>query len=73
MTTGSITRLPPWPEKFISDQEPVLDSSPISTEDSTEESADLKDINTLAPRSSDGDFNNLRSKRSSRKTRREIH
>lgn len=50
----------------------MLDSSPTFTEVSTEVSADPKDINTPEPKSSDGDFNNLKNKKSSRKTRREM-
>ena len=72
MKTGFITKSPHWPERFISDQELVLDSSPTFTEVSTEVSADPKDINTPEPKSSDGDFNNLKNKKSSRKTRREM-
>jgi hypothetical protein len=60
------------PEKFTSAPELESDSSPTFTEDSTEASADPKDTNTLEPRLSDGDFNNLRNKNSSRRTRREM-
>jgi hypothetical protein len=51
----------------------VLDFSHTFTEVSTEIKSDLKDINTLEPKLSDGDYNNLKSKKSSRKTKREIH
>lgn len=71
MKTGSTTKSPHSPEKSTPDQELESDSSPTSTEASTEEKSDLKDINKPVPRSSDGDFNNWRSKKSSRKTRRE--
>ena len=71
MMTGFTTKSPHWPEKSTLDQEPVLDSSPTSTVDFTEERSDQKDTNTLEPRSSDGECNNSKSKKSSRKTRRE--
>ncbi len=73
MMTGSTTRSLHWPEKSTPDPELESDSCPTSTEDFIEENADLKDINKLAPKLLDGDCNNLRSKKSSRKTKREIH
>lgn len=73
MKTGSITKLLLLPEKSTLDQELELDSSLTFTEVSTEEKSDQKDINKLVPKSSDGDSNNWRNKKSSRKTRREIH
>lgn len=71
--TGFITKWLHWLEKFISDPELVLDSCPTFTEVSTEERSDQKDIKKPEPKSSDGDCNNSKSKKSSRKTRREIH
>lgn len=73
MKTGSTTKLLLLPEKSTLDQELESDSSPTFTEVSTEENADQKDINKPVPRSSDGDSNNWKNKKSSRKTRREIH
>ena len=72
MKIGSTTKSPHWPEKFILDPELVSDSFLTSKEVSTEENADLKDINTPVPRSSDGDYNNWKNKKSSRKIRKEI-
>ncbi len=71
MRTGFTTKSLHWPEKFTSDQEPESDSCPTFTVDFTEERSDQKDINTLVPKSSDGDCNNSKSKNSSRRTRRE--
>ncbi len=73
MMTGSTTRLPHWPEKSTPDPELESDSCLTSMEDSTEENADLKDINKLELKLSDGECNNLRNKKSLRKTKREIH
>lgn len=50
----------------------MLDSCLKSTEDCTEENADPKDINVPEPRSSDGECNNFKNKKSSRKTKKEI-
>ena len=71
MRTGSIPKSHLLLEKFILDQEPELDYFPTSTVDCTEEKLDHKDTSTLEPRSSDGDYNNSKNKKSSRKTRKE--
>ncbi len=70
--TGSISKLPHQPEKFILDQEPESDFCLKSTEDYTEVNADQKDINTLVPRLSDGDYNNLKKTKLSRKIKKEM-
>lgn len=68
--TGFTTRLPLWPERSTLDPELESDFFPIFTEDFTEENADPKDINTRAQKLSDGDCNNWKSKKSSRRTRK---
>ena len=73
MMIGSITKSHLWPEKFILDPELELDSFLTSTEDFTEEKSDLKDIKKPVLKSSDGDYNNLKSKKLSRKIKRETH
>lgn len=73
MMIGSTIKSLHLPEKSTPDQELESDSSPTFTEVSTEERSDQKDINKPVPRSSDGDSNNWKNKKSSRKTRREIH
>ncbi len=59
-------------EKSSLDQEPVLDSFLIFKEDYTEANVDQKDINTLVLKLSDGDYNNWKNKKSSRKIKKEI-
>lgn len=71
--TGSTTKLLLLPEKSTPDQELESDSSLTFMEVSTEENADQKDINKPVLKLSDGDYNNSKSKKSSRKIRREIH
>jgi hypothetical protein len=72
MKIGSITVLLPSQERSTSDLAQVSVSFPIFTEDSREENADLNSTSTPQPRSSDGAFNNWRSRNSSRKTRKEM-
>jgi hypothetical protein len=50
----------------------VLDFFLIFKEDYTEENVDHKDINMLVLKLSDGDYNNLKNKESSRKIKKEI-
>ena len=70
--TGSILKLHLLLEKFILDQEPELDYFHIFMVDYTEENADHKDMNTLEPKSLDGDYNNSKNKKLSKKTRKEM-
>lgn len=70
--TGSTLESPPLPAKSTCAPTPESDSSPTSTEASSEESANPRDTSTPPPRSSDGACSSSRSSNSSRRTRREI-
>jgi hypothetical protein len=63
MKIGSILKLHPLPEKFISDQEQESDSCHMSTVDYIEVKSDLKDTNMLEPKSLDGVSNNWKNKK----------
>ena len=69
---GSISKLHHLLEKSTLDQELVLDFFLTFKEDYTEENVDQKDINTLVLKLSDGDYNNLKNKKLSRKIKKEI-
>lgn len=60
--TGFITELLLLPERSTLDLTPVFVFFPICMEDSREDNADLKDMNTLELKSSDGVSNSSRSK-----------
>ena len=72
MMIGFTTELPHSPARSILDLALELDFSPTSTEDSREEDALQNIMITPAPRSSDGDFNNWRSKNTLRRIRKEM-
>jgi len=72
MMIGFTTELPHSPARSILDLALELDFCPTSTEDSKEEDALQNIMITPAPKSSDGDFNNWRSKNTLRRIRKEM-
>jgi hypothetical protein len=72
MMIGFTIALPPLLARSISALEPEFVFSPIFMVDSREEDVPQSTTITPAPRSSDGDFNNWRSKNTSRRIRKEM-
>jgi len=72
MMIGFTIALPPSLARSTSAQEPEFVFSPIFTVASREEDALQNTTIMLAPKSSDGDFSNWRSKNTSRRIRKEM-